>query len=43
MSMLEGDAVNADLPMRLRYTSVTDRILAMANPMVMPGELDIHR
>lgn len=40
-STLEGDAINADLPRRLRYTSVNDRILAMADPVAMPGELEL--
>ena len=40
-SMLEGDAINADLPRRLRYSSVNDRILAMADPTAMPGELEL--
>ena len=40
-SMLEGDAINADLPRRLQYSSLNDRILALAYPTEMPGELDI--
>lgn len=39
--MLEGDRVNSYLPRGLRYSSVNDRILAMADPMVMPGEVEI--
>ncbi|MEW8542637.1 MAG: hypothetical protein AB2693_03805 [Candidatus Thiodiazotropha sp.] len=40
-SVLEGDAINADLPQRLHYSSVNDRILAMADPLAMPGELEL--
>ena len=39
--MLEADAFNADLPRRLQYSSLNDRIQAMADPTEMPRELEI--
>ena len=41
-SDLQGDAVNADLPPRIRFASVQERIAAMADPTCMPGELEIN-
>ena len=40
-SMLDSEALNADLPQRIRYSSLNDRILDMAIPTTMPGELEI--
>ena len=40
-SMLDGEALNADLPQRIRYSSLNDRILDIAIPTTMPGEMEI--
>lgn len=40
-SDITGDAVNADLPERLRFSTVFERVQAMANPTAFVGELEI--
>ena len=40
-SRLEINVTNADLPSWLRFTSIEDRIRAMADPKTMPGELEL--
>ena len=40
-SMLDGEVLNADLPQRIRYSSLNDRILDNAIPTTMPEEMEI--
>lgn len=39
---IEGDVVNAELPLRLRVSSVLESIEAVVDPTCMPGELGIN-
>ncbi|KAK7478675.1 hypothetical protein BaRGS_00030060 [Batillaria attramentaria] len=41
LELQEPETLNADLPTWLRYSSMEDRIAAMADPLSMPGELEI--
>lgn len=38
---IHGDMLNADMPQKLRYHSLEERLATMANPTEMPGEFEI--
>ena len=38
---MDVETINADLPTWLHYSSMDDRIATMADPLSLPGELEI--